>query len=252
MFELSTLLWLIPIGLLAGMTGPITAASSLFTIPCLILLGFDVKHALAIQIFASFIAWLVVTKHMLKAKHIRWEFVPAFLILAVTGSAVGTFLAVQTPSDALKNIVGVFIIFASTLLIFARKVGTEEKVKSKKSHIIGLFLNFGATLYAGFFAGGSGIMLRTINLVFFGFTIIQSAATGGFIWVFIAGVSTFIYALNGYLNLDNIFYAITLAASMAIGSNFGSKAMLVMQPRLVKNFFVIFAVLSGLWIIFQS
>lgn len=236
-------------GIVTGIIGPFTASGSLIVIPALLFLGFDIKEALAMNMFASFVSWLIISRHMVRAKHVQWKFVPAFFIIAITGTFIGTHIAIDTPSEFLTGIVGFLIIFSVFLFLLSQKLGVEEKEASMSRHIAGLLLYSLATIYAGFFAGGSGIIQRLINLTCFGFTIIQSAATGGLVWLSISGVSALVYAYSGYLNLGNSLYAILLAVVMAGTSHYGAKLMLIARPQTIKNIFVVFAILAGLWII---
>ncbi len=247
--EFFTLFVLLVTGILAGITGPFTASSSLIVIPVLLFVGFEIKEALAMNMFSSFISWIVISRHMLVANHVKWKFVPALLILAIIGSIAGTVLAIRTPPDFLTEIIGSLIILSALLFILTRKVGIEEKQRKFKYHVLGLFLHALTNIYAGFFAGGSGIIYRLINISCFGFTILQSAATGGLSWVVVAGVSAFIYAYYGYISFENTLYAGLLAVVMGIASHYSTKLMLITNPQTIKNVFVGFAVLAGLWII---
>ncbi len=243
---------IIALGLVAGFTGLFTASSALLIIPVLIFLGFPAHEALALNIFASFISWIIISLKLNTEKNIKWEFIPPLAVAAALGALTGSLIVMNTSSDTMETIVGALMIIIVIFLLFKKDIGAKEFVPSKTRKRIGMALYLLGSTYAGFFAGGSGIILRTINLTFFGFTITQSAATGGLLWVISSGVTSTVYAFNGYLNGENLLYVAALTASMSFGSYLAAKYMLKASGDLLKKAFMVTILFFGVMLFFKA
>ena len=245
------ILIIITLGLCAGFTGPFTASSALLIIPVLIFLGFPPHEALALNIFASFISWIIISLKLNTEENVKWKLVPPLAILSMFGAFIGASIVMKTDSETMGMIVGVLMIVIVLILILKKDIGAKGFVPSKKRIRMGMVLYTLGSIYSGFFAGGAGIILRTVNLTFFGFTIPQSAATGGILWVMMAGVISTVYAVNGYLSADNLLYTAVLTASMSLGSYFGAKYMLKANVVLLKKIFMATILCFGVMLLYK-
>lgn len=247
-----TYLLVVLTGLFAGFTGPFTASSSLIIIPFLLFMGFAPHEALAINVLASFCSWVTIGLHMLKAKKVVWRFFPALFIVGVTGATIGASAVLATPPEILGKLIGPLIVFSAVLVLVKKNIGVIQTIPGRLKAYTGIFFYALVSVYAGFFAGGSGIMFRIICLSFFGFQVVQSAATGGLIWMFIAGISSAFYAVGGYINAENLIVSLVLAMSMSLGSHFGAKSMLNIDPKPLKFIFVATTLCMGAIILYQQ
>lgn len=188
---------------------------------------------------------------MIGKKHVLWNHVPAFCILGMTGAYIGANFVFEVPTDKLQTLFGSMMFIAVGFVIFGRNVGVVNVVKSRLSIGIGYFLYCMTALWAGFFAGGSGIIFRTINMRLLGFTIVESAATGGIGWLVTSAITCLVFYMKGYYTSSTLLYAGVVALASSIGGHYGAKAMTYLNIALVKNIFVCFVILFALAFFFR-
>ncbi|TNE31927.1 MAG: sulfite exporter TauE/SafE family protein [Alphaproteobacteria bacterium] len=223
------------VGLVIGFFAPLTASGGFLVVAFLLALGLPPQTAIACAMFASIGSASMSFMRLQRDGKVVRSFLLPMIALTVIGNATGSFIVVNMPEEMLRKIVGVLMIFAASIIAFQTKLGVETRQTTRPKTAMGLFLYTLCSVYAGFFVGGSGVMQRFIALTFFGFTIMQSAATGALPWVFAASASSVVFAWNGYLDFS---YALPLLLSMGVGAYIGANTGLKHGEEWVKGIFV--------------
>ncbi|MBL1147761.1 MAG: sulfite exporter TauE/SafE family protein [Pseudomonadota bacterium] len=222
-------------GLFIGFFAPLTASGGFLVVAFLLTLGLSPQAAVACAMFASIGSASMTFTRLKRDGKVVWNFLPPLIALTALGNVIGSFVVVNTPDNILKPLVGFLMVFAASIIAFQSRLGVERQKSSKKKTVLGMVLYFLCAVYAGFFVGGSGVMQRFTSLTFFGFTVMQSAATGALPWVIAASASSVVFYLHGYLDFA---YALPLLVTMGIGAYIGAHTGLKRGEAWVKGVFV--------------
>lgn len=222
-------------GLFIGFFAPLTASGGFLVVAFLLALGLPPQTAIACAMFASIGSASMTFTRLKRDGKVVWNFVPALIALTALGNVIGSFVVVNMPDSLLKPLVGVLMVFAASVIAFQSRLGVERRETGKNKTLLGYLLYFLCSVYAGFFVGGSGVVQRFTALTFFGFTVMQSAATGALPWVIAASASSVVFYLHGYLDFS---YALPLLVTMGAGAYIGAHTGLKRGEAWVKGVFV--------------
>lgn len=239
-----TSLYIFLFALVIGFFSPLTASGGILVIAFMMSLGLSPQEAIAVSMFSSSGSALITFFKMKKADKVNWNFVPAMIVITVVGNVLGSYIVVNIAEDTLQHLVGYLILFAASVIALHKNLGVEVGEASSGKIIIGFILYFLISIYAGFFVGGSGILLRFVALTFFGFTVLQSSGTGSLPWSIAAASSCVLFVYHDVLPF---MYAIPMVTGASIGAYIGTHMAIKKGERWVKLVFVCITYLTALY-----
>ncbi len=230
--EIYLYIFIILIAFFAGFMGSVAGGGGLISIPMLIFIGLDPQVAIGtnkvLAIGASSSAFYNYNKKNL----VNWKLAVPFGTIAFIGGIIGAQLMVVTPSKYMRPIVALILILV--LMNMVKDFGLIKKTTSKNKQKLGYIVFFLCTIFAGFFGGGSGLLILTSLVYFFGLPIITANATDSVPWVILSFSSLAIFALNGLVHWG---YGLSMIIGSLVGGYVGANTAVKKGNKWVKNFF---------------
>ncbi|MBI3577522.1 TSUP family transporter [Candidatus Gottesmanbacteria bacterium] len=231
------------IGLAAGFVDSTVGSGGLISIPGLIFLGLPPQVAIATDRLGSAGQTAAALLTFWKAKKIRWNYVIPFTFLAIIGSYLGARLLITIDPKMLEKIIGLMLVVVLPFLFLKKSLGTTRKKTNIVQKIIGFVNYFFIMIYNGFFGTGSGPFAIFNTMYFFGFTVIESNATGIIPWFALSILSLVVFAQSGIIDWQK---GIIFLAGMAAGGWLGARVAVTKGDVWVKRLFVVVVILSGI------
>ncbi len=221
-------------------------SGGLLSIPFLMFMGLPPQVSIATNKAGSLGLSVGAFYKYSKEKKVQWKYMIPFTILAMISGLIGASILIRTDSQSLSRAVGVIIILLIPSLLMNNS-GVRHKETSRMKKSIGYVLYFLAMVWGAFFGGGGGTLVFYITITFFGFTIIESAATNKIPWFVMSLFALVIYGING---LINYYYSALLILGMLVGGYLGARTAIKKGDRWVRWVFATVVLISGIKLIF--
>ncbi len=245
--EISTLLLVLFIGIVAGFIDSTVGGGGLISIPSLIFLGLPPQIAIATDRLGCIGQSLAALPKYWRAKKIIWRYVPLFIIISLVSAIIGANILLNINQLALQKIIGVLLLILLIILFLKPKSGIRSSNPSGWKKILGLLIYFLIMIFGGFFGGGVGPLILYTLIFLFGFTVIEVNATKTIPWFLLALSSFIIFALNGIVDYQK---GIVLFVGMALGGYLGAHTALKKGDLWVKRLFAIIVIVSSIKLLF--
>lgn len=246
--NISTLLILSAVALVAGFVDSIAGGGGMITIPALYLAGIPPHEALGTNKFQAVFGSFSAALYFLRKGHLDLKKYALFVGFAFVFSLGGT-LAVQVASaDFLRKAIPFLLIFFALYFLFSPKV-SEESSKSRLSRIALAFVIGAIGFYDGFFGPGTGsfLMIALISLGGFG---IKDALAQAKLYNFATNLASVLV----FLAFGHIIFAVgvSMAVGQFIGANLGAKTALKYGIKIIKPLVVLISFAMCIKLIFFS
>ncbi len=165
--------WLVGAGVLAGTVGTAGGVTSVVSYPALIATGLSPLHANVANLVAALACWpgsALTSRGELSG---TWAGLPAGLVAAATGGAVGAFALRTTPARTFTAVVPYLVLLGSLVVLLqpalARRFppdshGSSREAPGGRGHAAALLAIGAVSVYGGYFGAGSGILLLATTL----------------------------------------------------------------------------------------
>lgn len=235
------------IGVLASFIGAIVGGGGLLSIPFLMFIGLPPQTAIATNKFGSVglsIGSLIKFK---KENKIVWSYVLFFSILSIIGGVIGANILLKINETYLSNIIGIVLLVLLPFVFLKKDLGIKNKTSSNAKKVIGSFVYFLLMIFGGFFGGGTGILIISTLMYFFGFKIIEANATDMVPWFLLSIISLIIFMIYGIVNY---YVGFILFFGMLLGGYIGAHTAIKKGDKFVKNLFIVLIIISSIKILF--
>ena len=235
MFKLWHLPLLFGTGLVAGFVDAIAGGGGLITLPVLLSLGFDPRHALGTnKLQATFgsgsAAW-----HYAQAGTLALNDCKRGFVLSLLGAALGTLAVQQLDPSFLKRAIPVLLIGVASYTLLKPRLGAEDlhprMVRGVFDMTFGLLLGF----YDGFFGPGTGTFWTMAFMLGLGFN--MTRATGyAKAMNFASNLSSLVFFLPG----GNVCFAagLTMGVGQVLGARMGSRMVIARGTKFIRPVFI--------------
>lgn len=219
--------------LLLGMLSAIAGGGVGVLIPLLIMLGFDIKVAIASSKYGA-VAMNLATlrKFRTQAGLIQKKVAIRTAIISAVASVIGVIVSLKVSSEILEQLVALIVIAVVLATIFSRQIGKESRETSKHTKTAGyvaytsiIFMNSGL-------GAGLGILNTYAFMGFLGLSAIQASATRRVGSLVSTVISAGIFTWNGLVDWK---LAIALAIGFSIGGTIGSHLAINGGNKLVRK-----------------
>lgn len=213
---LLTYLWLVPAGVLAGISGSVAGLASLISYPALLALGLppvvaNVSNTVAL-VFGGIGS--VSASHVELAGRARR--IAPLAVATISGGVIGGLLLMLAPAASFAYIVPWLIGGASVAVLVPRRVGTRNPHRAHR-----VLLYAGTTLigvYGGYFGAAAGVLLLALLLAMTDDTLPQIGAARNLLLGLANAVASVVFIIYGTVNW---LAAAPLAVGFLIGGRLG-------------------------------
>lgn len=216
--DISTYVFSILGGVIAGLYGSMVGSGSLVSFPVLILLGLPTSIAIATNRLA--VVWLEVSAALRFRKQIRpmLHRLLLFGFIAAVGSFLGATFVGLISQNILNVIAAIALLLVLVVLLLSHRLGRTEATAVHPRMMLFACGVFVLGLYGGFFGAGFGTFLLML-FVATGHSYMQGAAFSRMIGLVMSSVATLTFAYHGMIDYP---LGISLGVGYAIGGWIGA------------------------------
>lgn len=228
--------FLVAAAFLSGFIDSVVGGGGLISLPALLVTGMPLATALGTNKLASTFSSLTSTANFIKNKQLDIHFAKRLFIFPFIGSLLGAYTVTRIPSDFMRPVVAILLIFITIYTLFKKDWGKIQQTQLKKNYLlIAAPITFLIGFYDGFLGPGTGSFLMFLFL-YFGYSFLKSAGNSRIMNFAsnIAAILFFIFAAK-----VNYFYGTIMAVSMMAGSYLGSNVAIRNGQRYIKPLFIL-------------
>jgi uncharacterized membrane protein YfcA len=249
-------------GVLAGMFG---IGGGVVIVPALILLsGFSIVLANGTSLAALLLpVGILAVMSYYRADLIDLKISGLMATGLIIGVIAGSFIALNIPTNSLKFIYGLFLLYVSwnfmkPMELWRKYIRKEEIIienKQEKSHrdyklyffpLVGL----SAGVMSGLFGIGGGLVIVPMLIAFLHMDTKRAVGTSlGALLLPVTLPGVLIYYNAGQLNIP---YAVTVAAGLVLGALVGAKITISLPAMTVKRIYSLFLLFMGINFIYTA
>lgn len=227
------------IGSLSGIfTGFMGGGAGMITVPLLLLIGLPPYAAVATPKVG---AVGVAIGSMLKfwgTSYIKWGYTPILIVVAIFSALFGSSILLRTPEHVISNIVVILLVVSVVALHAKKDTGIVEVTTSRIKKFFGYVGFFFTEALRAAFGSGFGVITGIVLIYFFGFTMLESAATKRVSGVIVSIIALLVYLSKGIVD---IYSGLGLFVGMTIGSYIGAHYSIRVGDRWLRTIFTVFA-----------
>jgi hypothetical protein len=225
-------LWLIPLGVAAGMLGSmIGLGGGIIVVPVLTFLGFPPTVAASNSLFAALSNAIASTVSYSKQKRIEFSLGLKLGLLSVPGTVLGAVISTDTAPETFKILFGFVLIASAAYIFLRRKIESKEKILSKQMMIFAVCASFFAGIISSFFGIGGGIIFVPLMVVGMGMAMKRAAPTSQLILLFASLSGVIVHSVLGH---PDFLQAGFLAIGSFIGGLIGARLSIDIKERYLQ------------------
>lgn len=247
---MSTFLIVCPMVFLAGFVDAIGGGGGLISLPGYLLAGVPMHFAVATNKMSSMLGTAVSTVRICKNTVIRWKLIIPAIVLALTGSYLGTRLNLITDEKILKM---VLIIILPVVAFFVLRKDSLLKEKDQPlpesvEHLVVWISAFVIGAYDGFYGPGTGTFLLLVFIGIARMTSMEAAAYTKLINLSSNTASFVTFLLGGHVI---ILLGLAAAAFSIAGHYTGAGMVLKNGTKIIRPIILVVLTLLLIKIIFN-
>jgi len=239
-----TLLLLFITSLAVGFVSSIVGigGGSILTPLLTLVFGYDVKVSIATSLLC-----IVVTSSSASGIYLERGLVNMKVALlleptTVLGAIIGAFITITIPSEIIKGILGVLLLYLAMTMIYraidTKSKGKEEECTSSsamsiqlKRGIAAITISFIAGMLSGMLGIGGGVIKVPLLTLVLGLPLKSAIATSSFMIGLTAAAGSMVYLLKGFIEP---FLVVIVASGIMPGAMLGAKTMRRLKPRILS------------------
>lgn len=252
MDEITTIVFLVLGGFMAGFIDAIAGGGGIVSLPVLLLTGMNPVAALATNKMAAVMGSFTSATTFIRNKKVTLDLIKYLFPLSIIGSFAGVMVVRQIPADFLRPLVVVLLFLITLYTILRKNWGQSASYEgtTKKMILMGMGLAFVVGFYDGFFGPGTGSFLMFAFLCM-GLDFVGAAGNARVLNFAsnLAAVITFAYLGQIYFH-----YAIPMGLAIAAGAYCGARTALTRGAAYVKPLFICMTVVligKQVWDLFK-
>ena len=243
-------LWLIPLGLAAGILGSmIGLGGGIIVVPVLTFFGFSPTLAASNSLFAAFSNAVGSTVSYSRQKRIDYSLGLKLGLLCIPGTVLGAFISSDVTPAIFRILFGLVLISCAVYIFMRKKIETKEKNLTKQMIVFVAAASFFAGMISSFFGIGGGIIFVPLMVVGIGMTMKRAAPTSQFILLFasLSGIIT-----HSILGHPDFLQAGLLAAGAFVGGIIGARISLDIKERSLQILVSAIIIIAAIKLFFDS
>ena len=215
----------------------VVGGGGLISIPALMWTGLPMLHVLGTNKAAAVMGACTSFFTFVKSGKVDLKVVRYLFPLSFLGSAVGVLIVRQIPSDFLRPLVIVLLIFVAIYSILKKDWGKDSTFRgmSKRLLVISALVSFFFGFYDGFFGPGTGSFMLFAFLLA-GFDFLGAAANARALNFASNFAAAILFTYFGHVDFS---YALPMGISMIIGAFFGARMAIKNGAGYVRPLFIL-------------
>ncbi|HVC99324.1 MAG TPA: sulfite exporter TauE/SafE family protein [Pirellulales bacterium] len=227
-----------------SMISVVTGATSLITVPTLLLFGCEPRVAIATNMLALAFLSAGATIPFLRDGSIDRGRSPVLIALTVPSSALGAALVFAVPAETLPIIIGVMMIVIAGFVILHPHAGVNPgHAPSSAGVVTGHLATFLLGTYGGFFSGGYVTMLTAAWVALFRMPFRKAVGTTKLINTASSSTAVLVFAYRGTVDWRLGFF---VSVVMFFGGIVGARVALRMNDVWLRRVFLSAVILLAL------
>ncbi|PXF30987.1 membrane protein [Pokkaliibacter plantistimulans] len=233
--EITTLIVLALVALVAGFIDSMAGGGGLITIPALLAAGVPPTMALATNklqsSFGSFAATLYFLKRgMIDLASMKWAVICTFV-----GSALGTLLVQQIDSSQLSRILPYLLVGFACYFLFSPRISDSDSHRRLSYNAFALLVGTGVGFYDGFFGPGTGSFFAMAFVALAGLGMAKATAHTKLL-NFTSNMASLLFFIIGGKVLWTV--GLTMAIGQILGARLGSRMVVAKGVKLIRPLLV--------------
>lgn len=229
--ELSLILIMAGVALLAGFFDAIAGGGGLITLPALLLAGIDPLVAIATNKFQAASATVSATAAFARKGMIEWRSGLPMAAMAFVGGALGALSVNLIPRAVLEALVPVLLIGVAVYFALSPKLNNDERRAKLPVVVFCLTLAPLIGFYDGVFGPGVGSFFMVAFVLVMGQGILRAVCNSKLLNASCNLGSLTVFAMMGNILLP---LALAMAVGAFVGAQLGARCAVRFGPRLIK------------------
>jgi len=245
--ELFENLWLILLGITAGVIGSMIGLGGGFVVvPVLTFFGFSPPLAASESLFAAFFNAVASSVSYSRQKRIVYSIGIKLALLSIPGTVIGAYLTDAMSPSLFKLLFGIVLIGSSVYIYARRKMESREYNLSKLVMVLAVGASFFAGIISSLFGIGGGTVFVPLMVIAIGLSMKLAAPTSQFILMFAAASGMIVHSILGH---PDYLQAALLSGGAFVGGLVGSKLSLSVEERKLRIFVTIVLIITAIKLI---
>ncbi|WP_166363213.1 TSUP family transporter [Pseudomonas akapageensis] len=229
--ELTLILGLAGVALLAGFFDAIAGGGGLITLPALLLAGIDPLAAIATNKFQAASATISATVVFARKGMIDWRSSLPMATLALLGSALGALSVSLVPRSFLEAGVPILLILIAGYFAFSPRLGDTQKKAKVPLLVFSLSVAPMIGFYDGIFGPGVGSFFMLALVTLLGQGLLHAVSTSKLLNASSNIGALLVFSLSGAIILP---IALTMAIAAFVGAQLGARCAVRFGARLIR------------------
>ncbi len=215
----------------AGYISSIAGSGGMLTLPLLLWAGLPPVQALATNKVQSALGTLSSTWNFFRKGHLFLRDLLPAIVLAMTGSLLGTLVVQQIGNDVLIRLIPAMLIVIAVYFIFSPRMAdhaSDPRVSHTRfAFLVALPMGF----YGGFFGPGMGSVFPFLFVWLCGYSLPSATAQTKMMVLTINSASAVLFIIAGQVLWD---LAISMSVAQMLGARIGSNAVMSRGTQFVQ------------------
>jgi len=249
MFQLWQLPLLAGTGLVAGFVDSIAGGGGLITVPVLLSLGLDPRHALGTNKLQATFGVTSATWHYADAQKVSLKDCGRGFLLSMFGAALGTLAVQQVAPAFLQRAIPILLITVATYSFLKPRLGESDLHPRMARGWFDLLFGLSLGFYDGFFGPGVGTFWTMAFMVWLGFN--MTRATG---YTKVMNLASNVSSLAFFLLGGNVCFGMGLAMGVGelLGARMGSRMVIARGTKFIRPIFIAVVLALTLKLLYES
>lgn len=233
--EITLLLLLAGVAMLAGFLDAIAGGGGLITLPVLFVSGVDPLAAIATNKFQAASATVSATCAFARKGMIEWKSGLPMAAMSFVGGAIGALSVSLVPKDLLQACVPVLLIIVACYFAFSPNPDEKKRVAKLSMSVFCLGVAPLIGFYDGIFGPGVGSFFMLALVILLGQTMLSAVSNAKLLNAACNLGALCVFSLGGAIIWP---LALAMAASAFVGAQLGARCAIRFGPRLIKPLLV--------------
>lgn len=187
---------------LSAIMGTMVGMAMVIMVPVMVFLGIPIHTAVATGRFSMIGIGLGNTRMISRSQKIEARFILPISIAGIMGTLVGASFLKYLSENALENIIGIFIIGISLLVLFEEKLRPKEKKHqiTFKHHALSALAGLFLGSYVGIVGGGAATIMIFVLVLAYGLSFHQAVANQKAAILPISVIATLVFIYQGLID----------------------------------------------------
>lgn len=242
-------IFLLAASFLSAIMGTMVGMAMVIMVPLMVFLGIPIHIAVATGRFSMIGIGLGNIRMLSRSHRIEPKFVLPVSIAGIIGTLIGASFLKYISENALENMIGLFIIGISLLVLFEEKLRPKKKKRqvTLKHHVLSALAGLFIGSYVGIVGGGAATIMIFVLVLAYGLGFHQAVANQKAAILPISIIATIVFIFQGLIDYS---IAIPLFIVNILGGYVGAILIMKFKPVWIKLILVPISIMLALKLIF--